>query len=363
MAVVTRDLVPHAVVAGLFSALAAGAVSWALTSPYGRPQDTFDRCMARYAAGTLTNDEGAFRCGQDTLRPAIRASGRTLYDEIDATYDRAEERGKARVRDAMAAAYKAGRAVFSSLSIDEQSRIKGVSKRAYVSARGFGALSPDEQTLVGDPSALSDAAKRDALIRALGEKSVTGAAPNAAAQHRAGTQALASITAKVTLAGTAAFKALGRDEREAVEERSYYEYIAKEGFARLDEADKAVIGDVTVLTDLGARTARTAAVGRGLLSEADRAKLPDKTREQFTAARETFIDTEGRRIIGARLATSFKGSRPSLTIERYSGTAIAWSGALAAVRWSGAMPPDAADLLGTNARFSRSGNVWTMDWR
>jgi hypothetical protein len=351
------------VVAGLFSVLTAGAVFWALKSPYGRPQDTFDRCMARYSAGTLTNDEGAFRCGQDTLRSAIRSSGRARYDEIDAIYDRAEERGKARVRDAMAAAYKAGRAVFSSLPNDEQNRIKAASKRAFVYARGFSELSSDERALVGDPSALLDATKRDALIRALGEKAISGAAPNAATPHRNGTQVLATITAKVTLAGNAAFRALARDDREAIEERSYYEHIAREGLARLDDADKAVIGDVTVLTDLAARTARIPVVGRGLLSEADRAKLPNKTHEQFAAAGDTFIDTEGRRIIGARLATSFKGSRPSLEIERYSGTVIAWSGAMAAVRWSGAIPPDAADLLGSNARFRRNGNVWTMDWR
>ena len=63
MAIDTRALVPHAAVAGVFAAITIGLVLGAFQRPYGRPQSTFDRCVARYAAGTLTKDEGAERCG------------------------------------------------------------------------------------------------------------------------------------------------------------------------------------------------------------------------------------------------------------------------------------------------------------
>jgi hypothetical protein len=363
MALDTRTFVPHAAVAGVFAVITAGAVFWALRRPYGRPQDTFDRCVARYAAGTLSKDDGAERCGQDTLRSAITASGQALYYEIDAIYDRAEERGRARVRDAMVAAYKAGRSAFSSLPYNEQVRIKGASKQAFVYSSGLGALSSDEQALVADASVLLDATKRDALVRALGQKAVNGAAATDAARTRAGAQALAALTLKVERAGNAAFKSLSRDKKDEIEERSYFEYAAKEGFARLDDAGKAAIGTVAVLTDLSARTERIPAVGRGLLDPADQAKLPNKTHKEFAAAHDVFVDTEGRRIIGSRLVASFKQSRPDLEIDRYSGTVIAWSGASGAIRWRSPTPPDAAVLLGSSARFERNGNAWTMDWR
>jgi hypothetical protein len=292
-----RTFVPHAAVAAAFAVITAGAAVRAVQHPYSRPHDTFDRCVARYAAGTLTDDDGAKLCGQHVLLPAIVGAGRAHFTEIEAIYDHATELGKARIRDVMIAAYKTGRAAFSALPHAEQTRIKGASKQAFIRS------------------------------------------------------------------GNADFNALTREERQTIEERSFYEYIAKEGFAHLGDADKAVVGDVSVLTDLAARTARAIVVGRDLLDPADKARLPNTTKQEFAAGRDAFIDTEGRRLIGSRLAASFKPSHPTLAIERYSGTVVAWSRATGAVQWHGVAGADATALLGSSVVFARKGNVWTMDWR
>jgi hypothetical protein len=362
VAIDTRALVPHAAVAGVFSAITIGLVLGALQRPYGRPQNTFDRCVARYAAGTLTKDEGAERCGQDVLWPAIRAAGRSLYDETVVLYDRADEIGKTRLREATAAAFKAGRAAFIALPYDERSRINATGKQTFIYSHGLGALSPEERPLVPDASVLLDATKRAALVRTLGETAESGAT-SAAARARAGNKALDLITSKVERAGNAAFNALSHDDRQAVEDRGYSEYVCKEGFARLSDADKAAVGTPGILMDRAAQGERAAALGRTLLDPADRAKLSNKTRKEFVAARDTFVETEGRRMIGSRLVASFKQSRPTLQIERYSGTLLAWYAAAAAVRWSDAESSDAAHLLGSGALFERHGHAWTMEWR
>jgi hypothetical protein len=358
-----RTFVPHAAVAGAFSVITVGLVVWALQRPYGRPQDTFDRCVARYATGTLTTDDAARQCGQDALRPAIKGAGRASYDEIVAIYDRASRLGMARLNETTGAADKAGRAAFATLPWNEQNRIKGAGKQAFVYSHGLRALSADEQALVSDTSVLLDPSKRDALVRTLGERAANGAAPAAGARTRAGTLALTLLTLKVERAGNAAFNALARDERQEVEERSLNEYIAREGFARLGDADKTAVGRPEVLMDRAAKSARAATLGRDLLEPADKARLPNKTQAEFAAARDEFTEAEGRRIVGNRLLASMKDSRPNLEIEGYSGTVVAWSAATGAVRWRGIAAADAAGLLGSRARFERRGNAWTMDWR
>ena len=380
MAAEKSNLVPHAVIAALFLLAMFGLGFTSMRRPYNLPQSTFDLCVARYATGTLASDEDAWRCGQDQLKGAIAAAGKEYFDEIVGIYKRAEELGAARVAEATVPALKAGRAAFAALPPNEQYRIKGTTRQAYIYTQGLGALSPEERAVVADGSTLLDAAKRDVLIRTLGEKTladtvrqivagktdqelaaIPGGALAAGLRRRAGTQTIAAMTAKVERAGIDAFNALLPDEKQEIDERGVYDYVCREGFSRLGEIDKAAIGNAAVLTDPAAKSAQIAVVGRELLQPADKAKLPKKTLKDFAADSAKLIDAEGRRIVGQRLAASLKQSRPSLKIQRYAGTVIAWSAARGSVRWRDGTA-DAARLLGSSAVFQRHGNVWAMVW-
>lgn len=367
------------VVAGL-AVVAAGSIWWHLERPVGRPETVFEHCVRRFANGRLAPaDPDARKCGQSRIEPAIAAAGQQRYAEVLAIFERAERLGGERVAAAIDRARVGGRAALAALPWRERQRIEEASRREFVLSNGLGAMTSAERALLPDAHAFSDPAVRRGAVVALGEAALDGTirarvagktdaqlaidpelAFFAGIRRESGETSLAEIESRVAAMGGQALIRLPWSDRQRIEQRSRNEFMTGAVLRALSEQDRDLLGDGRVIFDESLVPPLAFRAGRSLLSDADRAQLPDGDKGAFVQAMAAFVDREGRRILGDKLRQVLRSSRPSLGDGSWSGTLLAWNAREAAVRWG---VDEASQLFGSHAVFYREDRSWNLVWR
>jgi hypothetical protein len=272
------------------------------------PSGTIDKLVTAFKNGDvemlLTDPELNFR---ERALKDIEKRGLEEYNKVDKAFDQCLEVGLDRYRKLKSEVVVRGEEAYKNLSQDEQKYIKALSKNAWIYGRGMEEIAGQDFMGVDDPTVFFDEAKGEAFIQALVEKQAEGAPAAEKGKGKkktakkgqgkgegAARDAFEDLQKKVYAAGSKAFLALPREERDLLERKSRMDFVIREGMKVLGQEDLQLLRGPEVFAEGVDENAEAAALCLPLVSPAQQELLKGKDYKDFTSKKDHYIMKTGR---------------------------------------------------------------------
>lgn len=340
--------------------------------------------LARGDLGTLLRDE---RLGaRGWIRGLIQEKGEADYRRVLGIYDRAAELGQAEFRRFREVVEQQGQRAYDNLPYGQQQAVSRQSHNAWVCTSGIARvaeaaavgncaalwadptppdllqrlgtpeLDADEQALLANRAASDPAVVADATLAGL-----------AARRTSLGERALGRIRERVEREGEREFRRLEWSDRHAIDSQSRDRFIRDRGFATLNEADRARLGNVDALFVEGSSLPET--LGLQQLAPAARAEIAGRPREDFVARHARYVEDVGARLTRALLVRTFGNAQLAIDKLYIHGGGgrdlLRRQGARAELAWT-QLGPEMQSPATITLRWSSRHVDWRIadvDWR
>ena len=272
------------------------------------PSGTIDKLVTAFKNGDvetlLTDPELNFR---ERALKDIEKRGLEEYNKVDAAFDQCLEVGLDKYRKLRSEIVIRGEEAYKDLSQDDQKYIKALSKNEWIFSRGMEEIAGQDLMGVDDPTVFFDEEKGEAFIQSLLGKEEEGETPAEKGKGKKKTakkgqakgggamrEAFEDLKKKVYAAGSKAFLALPREERDLLERKSRMDFVIREGMKGLSQEDMQLVRGPEIFAEGADEEVEAAALCLPLVSLAQQELLKGKDYKDFISKKDHYIMKTGR---------------------------------------------------------------------
>jgi len=272
------------------------------------PSGTIDKLVTAFKNGDvemlMTDPELNFR---ERALKDMEKRGLEEYNKVDAAFDKCLEVGLDKYRKLKSEIVVRGEEAYKNLSQDEQKYIKALSKNEWIFTRGVEEVAGQDLMGVDDPTVFFDEDKEDAFIQSLVGKQEEGAPAAEKGKGKKKTtkkgqskgggavrEAFEDLKKKVYAAGSKAFLALPREERDLLERKSRMDFVIREGMKGMGQEDLQLIAGPEIFAEGADEEVEAAALCLPLVSPGQQELLKGKDYIDFITKKDHYIMKTGR---------------------------------------------------------------------
>jgi hypothetical protein len=271
------------------------------------PSGTINKLVTAFKNGDvemlMTDPELNFR---ERALKDIEKRGLEEYNKVDAAFDQCLEVGLDKYRKLKSEVMVRGEEAYKDLSQDEQKYVKALSKNEWIFSRGMEEIAGQDLMGVEDPAVFFDEEKGEAFIQTLLGKQEGGETPADKGKGKKKTakkgqgkggavrDAFEELRKKVYAAGSKAFLALPREERDLLERKSRMDFVIREGMKGLSQEDLQIVRGPEIFAEGADENVEAAALCIPLVSLAQQELLKGKDYKDFISKKDHYIMKTGR---------------------------------------------------------------------
>jgi len=291
------------------------------------PAGTVDKLISTFRNGDVKTllEDPELNYRQRALKD-IEKRGMEEYNKVDQAFEACLAVGLEKYRLLRSDVLGRGEEAFKALSTDEQRSVKGLSKSKWIFSKGMEEAGEDELLGEKDPSVFIDEEKSEAFILRLGEAVETGALGEPAASpppkkgkkaggkataagrtHDLGEAAFEELKKKLYAAGSKAFLALDKDQRDLIERKSKTDFVIAEGLKGVAAEDRALVSGPEMFADNADEKQEATRLCQSLITPGQRDLIEGKDYHDFTTKKDVYIMETGRDKYATFLQALFGG--------------------------------------------------------
>jgi len=273
------------------------------------PSGTINKLVTAFKNGDvemlLTDPDLNFR---ERALKDMEKRGLEEYNKVDAAFDECVKLGLDKYRKLKSEIVVRGEEAYKNLSQDEQKYVKALSKNEWIFTRGMEEVGGQDLMGIKDPYVFFDEAKAEAFLQSLAGKTEEGAQDADKGKGKkktvkkgsgkggggAAREAFENLKKTVYTAGSKAFLALPREERDLLERKSRMDFVIREGMKGIGQEDLQLIKGPEIFAEGADENIEAAALCMPLISPGLQELLEGKDYNEFITKKDHYIMKTGR---------------------------------------------------------------------